>query len=1401
MSPANLRAGTNVLAIQGLNVAIDDNDFLLSAEMVAIQDGVADPTLPFQYLVQATPGAANSNGSAGVHEADGVLINEISARNGTLLDEDGDDSDWIELYNPHPYAVDLDDAYLSDDADNLDRWRFPSGSVIPPRGYLLVFASNKDRNAGQLHTNFRLGAERGSLFLVAPDRRSIVAEIRDYPLQYSDVSYGLVNHVAATALVNDQSTANLLIPRSAGDIPGGWHSADFDDSSWTLLPHGTTGPLPVGFGLGALPPPGPDPLDVNPNLSFSDELVLIETGHRLAYEAAPSGGTPATAELTNLAWAANGATSFASSTLSPSSLGANRLNDGAYGQGGVGGGANPWVASSSDANGFAGIRFASPQTVNMLALGTRLAGRGDGHFTLQYTTDAFSGIDLNSRGQIEGLSWSPFGSINSTEPDEWERQLVGFEELDNVTGLRVTFDEAGTSIAEIEAYHAPVSAGVGTDVAPLMLGMNSTALMRLPFTVDDLGAVDQLTLDMQYDDGFIAYINGIEVARDGFVGDPQFDSVAAVAHSSNAIVSFDATTAVPHLREGTRANVLAIIGLNVASTDSDFLILPSLSAQSVAPQPNVARHFLLATPGSTNGSAVDDQGPVVQSLSHSPQTPTPGQDLVVTADVKSTGIPIAQVNLHYRVMFQTEQVVAMNDDGTGGDALAGDGLYTGIITADQLVANEMVRYYVSGLDVNSNSTRWPLQYDVDGQDQSAEYQGTVVADPSNNSQLPRLQWFVQSPVPVTDGITEWSSRAALYFDGEFYDNVFVRVRGATSRLEEKKPFKFDFPEEHYFRYTDDAPRVEEFNLNATFQDKAYLREPLSYEVIRLSGTPAPDSQSVRVELNGEFFSVASMTQQIDAAFLEKNGLDPDGALYKMFNGITSSTSGVEKKTRLDETNSDLARLVTGLSAGNPNRAAYVFDNIDLPAAINYMVSGILVQDFDRGAKNYYVYRDTNGTGEWTQIPWDEDLTLGNRFYSDEIAGDGSAGHGLRSHPFWGESEHNLFGTNMMIDAIVDIPETREMYLRRLRTLMDEILQTAATPIEQRYFESRIDELAAALADDAAADLDKWGAIYGVVRDFHTAISLIKTNYLDQRREYLFETHNIRNLESGTGIVSTLIPEFVNGAQYFVPVDDTLGTTWTGVSPPANVAEWSTGQTGIGYEIVPADYATLLNSHVNPADVCDQCTTVMIRIPFQIPDQNTLDSIQANGLTLRMKYDDGFAAYINGTEVARRGVDGTITFASTAANHNDSEAVVFEEINISQFISALVVGQNVLAIHGVNQALTSSDFLVLPELVEGTIIPQSGDIAGIPDAQPQDAVILFDPTDYDANPASGNQDEEYLKLDNPHDTAIDISGWQIDGGVTFTFDPGTVIPAGGSLYVSPDVVAFRARLEGPRAGQR
>ncbi|SMP57305.1 CotH kinase family protein [Anoxynatronum buryatiense] len=128
-------------------------------------------------------------------ERDGVqghlFINEVMASNGSVLrDEDGDYSDWIELYYTGRQPLDLTGFYLSDDPLHLMKWEFPQGE-IQPGGYLLLWASGKDQVSplGQLHTNFRISAAGESLTLTAPDGVQIIDQAPAAAMP-RDVSWG-----------------------------------------------------------------------------------------------------------------------------------------------------------------------------------------------------------------------------------------------------------------------------------------------------------------------------------------------------------------------------------------------------------------------------------------------------------------------------------------------------------------------------------------------------------------------------------------------------------------------------------------------------------------------------------------------------------------------------------------------------------------------------------------------------------------------------------------------------------------------------------------------------------------------------------------------------------------------------------------------------------------------------------------------------------------------------------------------------------------------------------------------------------------------------------------------------------------------------------------------------------
>src|SRR6266545_5216153 len=129
-----------------------------------------------------------------------LLITEFMAlNNATLVDQDGQFSDWIELYNAGPETVSVGGWYLTDDANALTKWRFPA-TEVPAGGYLVVFASGKNRAVagGELHTSFSLSGNGEYLGLVRPDGATVAFEYApEFPPQRADVSYGIDEQTGA----------------------------------------------------------------------------------------------------------------------------------------------------------------------------------------------------------------------------------------------------------------------------------------------------------------------------------------------------------------------------------------------------------------------------------------------------------------------------------------------------------------------------------------------------------------------------------------------------------------------------------------------------------------------------------------------------------------------------------------------------------------------------------------------------------------------------------------------------------------------------------------------------------------------------------------------------------------------------------------------------------------------------------------------------------------------------------------------------------------------------------------------------------------------------------------------------------------------------------------------------
>ena len=511
--------------------------------------------------------------------------------------------------------------------------------------------------------------------------------------------------------------------------------------------------------------------------------------------------------------------------------------------------------------------------------------------------------------------------------------------------------------------------------------------------------------------------------------------------------------------------------------------------------------FSLPTPGLVNGGG----GVFVIQSTSTPELPLAQQDIVVSAQLDAGSIQIQQVTMYSRVMYAPESSTLLADNGVSPDLIAGDGWWTGIISGQGTLPGEMVRWRIEASDSLGQNGQGPPHQSID----SAEYYGTVVGDPSVTSDLLVLQWFVEDSLAAG---TSAGTRCSIWHMGEFYDNQFCRKRGASTASYNKKSYKIDFNPGEKFRMFEGMGRMEEINLNTTWSDKSYVRPFVAVETYKLVGAETFISEPVHLMQNGAFKGLYVFAEQIDDEFLERLGHDPNGAMYKMFNPAVM-VFGNEKKTRLWEGTQDLQDLLDGMR--NPIGATaietYIFDNINIPAVVSYLVGCTLMQETDHLAHNYYLYRDSDGDEEWRFFPWDKDLTFGREWTpQDGVLNDGmKADVDPVSHPFMGNQANpgHAGYWNRMIDGLYKVPRFREMYSRRLWEMMEDHLESPATPLANTFYENLISDWESRLSLEVAEDIQVWGSpSWGIPQTFQQAIALMSTDYFQPRRTHLFQTH-------------------------------------------------------------------------------------------------------------------------------------------------------------------------------------------------------------------------------------------------------------------------------------------------------
>jgi hypothetical protein len=564
-----------------------------------------------------------------------ALITEVMASNGTsLADGNGQFSDWIEIYNPTGQTINLAGWHLTDDQDEPAKWTFPNvpQTVLEPGEFLIVFASAQLTNnyidpAGYLHTNFALSAD--GEYLALTDASSTVVFDLEFGPQRRDVSYGVTENVNTITLIGDSHTSRAFVPTTGAlDAPSPgtspfWVRPEFSDAAWSS----SVGGPGVGFDNGDTPPPvipngtllpeGP----IGNDFTDPDENGVLD-GTIFA------GGFPG----------------------SPANEEPPKGVDNSV--------ASKWLAFIPNGT-YYGFRFANGQrrAVNAYTLTSAndAEERDPYSWTLSGSNDGvnYTVIDTRTAQNFAGrFETRLYQFVNNTAYEYYK--------FDFLTEFGATGQNQPNSIqvAEIELLSiggVDFNPLIKLNVGPQWLSAQSSVYQRIKFNVDDPAALATLRLEMQYDDGFVAYLNGKRVASAAAPATLNYLSKATSEREDAYALEPQGFNLTPFLGDLVAGeNVLAIHVLNFSGSSPDLLSRPRLVATELIDDTLLPVYMATPSPGAPNlGGYEGIVAEPVLSASHgfynapiqvTINNPTPGASVYYTTNGKA---PTPQNGLLY----------------------------------------------------------------------------------------------------------------------------------------------------------------------------------------------------------------------------------------------------------------------------------------------------------------------------------------------------------------------------------------------------------------------------------------------------------------------------------------------------------------------------------------------------------------------------------------------------------------------------------------------------------------------------------------------------------------------------------------------------------------------------------
>ncbi|MCA9149275.1 MAG: lamin tail domain-containing protein [Planctomycetales bacterium] len=1354
-----------------------------------------------------------------VADSTATLLTRTRESTADAFDGQADSPDWLELFNTTRQAVDLSGMHLTDDATRLDKWTFPVGTSIDAGGFLVVFASGEDiadpalDEQGRLHTNFRLSSD-GDYVALTDQASQVVHEFTpSYPQQRVDVSYAVA--MQERQLLGANGPLEYLVPNSTTADPA-WRDAGFNDPAL----QGTSGDHvgPIGFDLSTAQTPaeagetvGLEPIKRASSDFSQGSIVVLQS-------------SPFTAPGRVDRWSFY---SEVSRTLTP--LVFRSGSDGEYQIVGVG------QTRTSDGSGAQSFDFELQSGTDLVDDSGYFFGFKDGD------------NDTNVAGVVR---WA------SSTADE-VRRYNGPQSGNMVAGNDLS---GGRTFGRAYSLQATTKARLGgpfnTDVATAMNGANSL-YVRYPFQANQLDTLRSLTLRIRYEDGFVAYLNGQEVARRNAPLAPRFDSAASTGQplsQANQYEDINVTAGLNYLNNGE--NVLAIHALNEAATPE--LVIDAQLIGIEMPDAVPFGYSVTTTPMELNG-------PLATGLAVAPEF---SHDRGIYREAFSLGLISSDpaATIYYTLDGSTPS----NDNPAAI-------VYAAPVPIDKTTIVRAITYADGQLPSTITTATYVFPTDVVNQ---AGMNTTVTEDAvwgplmvDSLNALPTISLVTNQQLETIGEIG--TSIELLYPDGRqgFQVDAGVEVYGGTAVAFPKQSLRISFkniygPTSLEYDLFDDPSGITDFDqflLRAGSHDTpfftgsigvgSYVRNKWMTDRQLEMGHAAPRSRFVHVYLNGNYIGQFDLMERPNASFAASTW----GGESEDYDAINA---GKIVDGDLDAWNTLLASVGQGYDT--------VKQYLDIDSYVDYVLLEFFGgNNIDWGDQtNWMATRKRDPDEGFHFYAWDSDIVLRSGLNVDIV---------------------NYGGPGLLLNrdgGVTQYPEFRELLAKRAYELFtgDGLL----TPARLR---TQIDDLAAQMRLSVLAETARWGSGRYTPATWESAIEWIKTTYasetgksradvvLEQMQQAglipiaqtpSFESNGVAILDEhvtpgaelemlANGDVyytldgsdprlslprfndTTLIDESTT-VKYFLPTDASLGKNWT--LPGFDDTTWPSGPNGIGYDtsgelssLIQTDVSELMNT-VN--------STLYTRTTFEISDPSAVDQ-----LDLGIRYDDGFVAYLNGVEVARRNAPSPPVWNSRSSlPHDNVESRVYERFDLTRVRDLLIPGENVLAIHAMNLDPANNDFLISVALESHTLI-DAGIAAAAIKANgsllvPADTVInartlvagqwsplrsvhsfgvipalriaeiMYHPSESTAAEiAAGFDDEdefEFIELVNIGTSPVDLSTIrfvqvEVDGkevGVAFDFATSSIqsVAPGGRVLVVENEEAFRLRygVDLPVAGQ-